>query len=89
MVRMAPRGTGPTPLQRELADRVRRRRHELGLTQVVLAERAGLHYTYVGQLEVGDRNPSIDLLARLSRALEMDLRDLTSGLQDFSGRRAT
>lgn len=83
---MAARGTGPTPLQRELADRIRGRRHELGLTQVVLAERAGLHYTYVGQLEVGGRNPSVDLIARLSRALEMDLGTLMSGLQEFAGR---
>jgi len=80
------RGTGPTPLQRELGDRVRERRHELELTQAELAERAEMHYSYVGALESGVRNPSIDLVARLARALEIDLGDLVEGLQDLQGR---
>ena len=80
------RGTGPTPLQRALGDRVRERRHELELTQAGLAERAHIHYTYVGALETGTRNPSVDLVARLARALELDLGVLLKGLQDLPGR---
>ena len=80
------RGTGPTPLQRELGDRVRQRRHELEMTQSGLAERAEIHYSYIGALESGTRNPSVDLVARLARALEVDLGVLFEGLQDLSGR---
>jgi transcriptional regulator with XRE-family HTH domain len=80
------RGTGPTPLQRALGDRVRERRHELELTQAGLAERAEIHYSYIGALESGTRNPSVDLVARLARALEIDLGVLFEGLQDFHGR---
>jgi transcriptional regulator with XRE-family HTH domain len=80
------RGTGQTPLQRELGDRVRERRHELELTQATLAFRAGVHYSYIGSLETGARNPSVDLVARLAKALEIDLGVLLEGLQDLPGR---
>lgn len=83
------RGTGPTPLQRELGDRIWARRDELKLTQAKLAELAKLHYSYIGSLETGARNPSIDLLARLARALDIDLGELLEGLQDFKGRSAS
>jgi transcriptional regulator with XRE-family HTH domain len=80
------RGTGPTPLQRELGDRIRERRHELEMTQAGLAERAEIHYSYIGALEAGTRNPSVDLVARLARALEIDLGVLFEGLQNLAGR---
>ena len=83
---MASRGTGPTPLQRELGDRIRTRRVELDLTQAALAFRSGIHYSYIGSLESGGRNPSIDLVARLARSLETDLGSLLEGLQDLEGR---
>lgn len=84
---MASRGTGPTPLQRELGDRIRQRRDELGLTQAALAFKSEIHYSYIGSLETGGRNPSVDLLARLAKALDMDLGDLVAGLQRLRGRR--
>ena len=37
-------------------DRVRARRHELEMSQEALADRAGLHWTFVGQVERGRRN---------------------------------
>lgn len=80
------RGRGQTPLQRELGGRIKQRRHELGLTQAALAFRSDVHYSYIGSLETGSRNPSVDLVARLAKALEMDLGRLLEGLQDFKGR---
>ena len=82
------RGNGPTPLQRELGDRIKSRRQELELTQAALAEKADLHYTYIGGLETGVRNPSIDLIARLAKAMDMDLGELVAGLQELPGRKA-
>lgn len=80
------RGKGATPLQRELGNRVRGRRHELGLTQARLAFEAEVHYSYIGALETGVRNPSVDLVARLAKALDIDLGVLMEGLQDLPGR---
>ena len=79
-------GKGVTPRQRAFGDRVRHRREGLGLSQEALALRSGLHRTYIGSLEAGDRNPSLDLIARLALGLGCDVADLVHGLQDLVGR---
>jgi len=48
----------------------------LGLTQEALAERSGLHWTYVGSVERGERNVSVDNICRLAWALGVDVREL-------------
>jgi DNA-binding XRE family transcriptional regulator len=48
-------------------------RHESELTQEELAQAADLHWTYVGQIERGERNPTYRNLLKLARGLEIDL----------------
>jgi transcriptional regulator with XRE-family HTH domain len=48
---------------------VRQRRHELGISQEELASRAQLHRTYVGDIERGARNLSLENIAKIARAL--------------------
>lgn len=60
---------------------LRRVRKEQGLSQQALAELAGLHWTYVGSVERGERNVSIDNMCRLAWALGVDLRDLLRPLK--------
>jgi transcriptional regulator with XRE-family HTH domain len=55
---------------------VRDRRRSLGLSQEQLADLAGLHRTYVGSIERGERNPSLLNIARLANALRVQPRDL-------------
>ncbi|HEX6393100.1 MAG TPA: helix-turn-helix transcriptional regulator [Acidimicrobiales bacterium] len=85
---MAGTGKGVTPRQRLFGDRVRQRRLALDLSQEGLAHKAGLHRTYIGSLETGDRNPSLDLIARLAKALGCDAADLVKGTQSLPGREA-
>ena len=59
-------------LLRLVGDRIRRLRLERGLTQEGLAEAAGLHRTYVGSLERGERNVATLNLYALGRALGVD-----------------
>lgn len=80
-------GKGATPRQKLFGDRVRERRHDLELSQEALALRAGINRTYIGTLESGERNPSLELIARLANALECDAADLVRGLQKAVGRR--
>lgn len=80
-------GKGATPRQRLFGDRVRARRQELGLSQEALAHQAGIARAYIGSLESGGRNPSLDNIARLASALGSDAGDLVRGLQDVPGRR--
>jgi transcriptional regulator with XRE-family HTH domain len=77
-----------SPLLKEFGKRVAERRAELGLTQEEVGEAAGLHFTYVHQIEAGIRNLSLENLARLARGLDMDIGDLVEGLQRLKGRRS-
>jgi transcriptional regulator with XRE-family HTH domain len=77
---------GRTPRQAEFGDRVRSYRLKAGLSQEGLAYEAGINRTYIASLEAGQRNPSLDLMARLAAALRVDLGDLVRGLQKKKGR---
>ena len=52
---------------------VQRRRETLRLTQEELAGRAGLHRTYISDIERGARNLSVKSLIRLAIALELSV----------------
>lgn len=59
-----------------IGKRIRARRQSLGMSQEALAERAGLHYTYIGQIERGEKNASIETMVKLCGALETTLETL-------------
>ena len=56
--------------------RVRGLRERLGLSQEQLAQRSGLHRTYVGGIERGERNPSLINISRLAAALGVGIVEL-------------
>jgi len=58
------------------AENIRKFRQERGLSQEELAEEAELHRTYVGSVERGERNVSIDNMERLANALGVKLREM-------------
>jgi transcriptional regulator with XRE-family HTH domain len=55
---------------------VKTRREELGLTQEDLAELAGIHRTYLSDIERGTRNPSLINIERLAAALDCRMSEL-------------
>lgn len=73
-------GAKRSPATVVFGQRVRARRVELGLSQEALAQLAGLHRTYVGSLERGERNVALINILRLGRALDMDAGTLISGI---------
>lgn len=55
---------------------LRRYRRVLGISQEDLAEKAGLHRTYIGSVERGERNVSIDNMERLAMAVDATIQQL-------------
>ena len=70
-----------TAVTEEFGRRVRARRLEIGLSQEALAERAGLHWTYVGSVERGERNIALRNIVLLAEALDVDCAVLVGGLR--------
>ena len=61
---------------------VRIRRSELNISQEDFAERAGLHRTYVSDLERGKRNISLENIERLAKALNLSISELMRRVDD-------
>ena len=59
-------------LRRLIGQNVRVYRARLGISQEELAFRAGLHRTYVSGVERGVRNPTVLIVGRLAKALEVE-----------------
>src|SRR3989304_2039115 len=66
-------------LRQTFAARVREERKLWGLSQEGPAEKSGLHRTYIGSVERGERNVSIDNIERIAKALDVKPADLLVG----------
>lgn len=69
----------PTDLKILLGNAIKRKRAALGISQEELAARAGLHRTYVSDVERGARNPSLETMEKLAGALGLSLPTLFEG----------
>jgi len=63
-------------LQRTVGANIRRLRTEQGLSQEALADHLGLHRTYVGGVERGERNLTLRTVKRLAALLGVEAAEL-------------
>ena len=56
--------------------KVREARLKLGISQEELAERAGVHRTYIGMIERAEKNITLENVEKISKALELSISDL-------------
>ena len=61
---------------------IRARRRAAGLTQAVVAERAGVHAVTVSLVERGKRQPSLGVAFRLAEAVGADVLELLGAVRD-------
>ena len=59
-----------------LGKRIRNYRTAMGLSQEKLAELSGCHPTYIGQIERGEKNATIESIEKISAALQISLSEL-------------
>ncbi len=61
---------------KHLSKRLKEVRRNERLTQQELSERAGLHLTYVGQLELGKYHPTVFVIWKIAKALKVSIDEL-------------
>ena len=68
-----------------IGKRIRGFRQRQGLSQEALAERCGLHATYIGQVERGEKNVTVESLAKIAAALDVPLSRIFEKVGDGAG----
>jgi len=63
-------------IKQVLGKNIRRKRKEMNISQEKLAELCGLHRTYVGAIERGERNVSLENMHRIAKALNLPISEL-------------
>ena len=68
-------------LSSEIGKRIRRYRTQLKLSQEGLAEKCKLHPTYIGQLERGEKNATIESVSKVAEGLNIPLSTLFENIE--------
>lgn len=66
-------------LQRAVGRSLRRYRQERGLSQEAFADLVGVHRTYMGGLERGERNLTLRSVERIAESIDMNPLELMQG----------
>ena len=69
-------------VQLRLGRAVKALRTQQGLTQEQVSAAAGLHPTYVSDIERGARNPSWEAMTRLAQGIGVSLRDIAASYEE-------
>ena len=68
-------------IRESFGKRVRTLRKEHGFSQEEFAHECSLHRTYMGDIERGERNISIDNIYKIASALELTVSDMLDGVK--------
>ena len=66
-----------------VGQRIRNYRTQKGLSQDKLAELSGFHPTYIGQLERGEKNATLESIEKITSALQISLSTLFERIDDM------
>lgn len=68
-------------LVKQIGQRIRNYRAQKGYSQEKLAELSGCHPTYIGQVERGEKNATLESIEKISSALKISLSTLFEKLE--------
>lgn len=80
-----PRQSSESPFLSALGMAIRLIRTEREMSQSLLAERSGIHPTWISHIESGRINPTAVNLARLSKGLGLKLSELIARSEELEG----
>jgi transcriptional regulator with XRE-family HTH domain len=70
----------PRDVKRAFGQRVLELRKARGWSQETLEQHSGLHWTYIGQVERGERNLTLLSIQKIAKGLKVDMAELLKGL---------
>ena len=76
---------GLSDIAKIIGQRIRNYRTQKGLSQEKLAELAGCHPTYIGQLERGEKNATLESVEKIASAMDISLSELFDKLGKSGG----
>jgi transcriptional regulator with XRE-family HTH domain len=76
--------TAAQRIQAAFGKALRKHREAAGLSQEELASRAGIHRTYIGDVERGKRNVGLVNMQRLADGLDVSLAEIVKDIQHYS-----
>ena len=65
-----------TPTRKNLGKKIRLFRNRMGISQEELGFRSKLHRTYIGSIERGEQNISVDNIHKIAKALKVSPKNL-------------
>lgn len=64
----------------QFGNKVREERLKNSLSQEQLAEKAGVHRTYIGMIERAEKNITLENIAKIAKALNINLSEIFRGI---------
>lgn len=68
-------------IKKQIGENIKIHRHKQKLSQEELADICSLHRTYIGSVERGERNISLENIVAISRALKISPSTLLQGIE--------
>lgn len=65
----------------KFGENLKKLRKERDLSQEDFADKCGLHRTYIGGLERGERNPTLSTMVRIAKTFEINISQLLKDIK--------
>lgn len=72
----------------KIGQRIRNYRLRQKLSQEELSEKCGLHPTYIGQVERGEKNATLESISKITDGLSISLSTLFENIEDYRDERS-